>query len=351
LNVAFDSRPVREAHGVGRYTRCLLNALRETARDEEEIVETSRPGSADVFHAPWMNGALLHSPCPMVVTLHDLTAMKRRSELLRTGVRPRLRALAVQRAVRVIVPTETLAQDARARLGIEREQIDVIHEAPAACMYPRGEHEIAAARARFGLPERYLLWVGGLQHPDPAKHVTKLAATPRELPLALVGSTSPWAHELPDVILTGQVCDEDLAALYSGAHALVLASHDEGFGLPAVEALACGAPVVACEAPALREVLDGRVTFVPAGDLQALIGAAEATTRPTAKPPSWTWQDAARATWQVYERARSQASQPRAVGRLLGRRATPAAGERAGALTPARVAASSEGRLGRSAAQ
>ena len=58
-------------------------------------------------------------------------------------------------------------------------------------------------RARFALPERYLLWVGGLQHPDPAKHVAKLAATPRELPLVLVGSTSPWAHELPDVILTG----------------------------------------------------------------------------------------------------------------------------------------------------
>ena len=130
---------------------------------------------------------MLHSPCPMVVTLHDLTALKRRSELLRTGARLRLRQLAVQRAVRVIVPTEALAQDAFERLGIEREQIDVIHEAPAACMYPRSAEEIAQARARFGLPERYLMWVGGLQHPDPGKHVAKLAATPRKLPLVLVG--------------------------------------------------------------------------------------------------------------------------------------------------------------------
>jgi glycosyltransferase involved in cell wall biosynthesis len=320
MNVAFDSRPVKDAHGIGRYTRCLLDALRETAQGDVEIVETPHPRRADVFHAPWMNGALLHSPCPMVVTVHDLTALKRRSELLRSGVRSRLRQLAVQRAVRVIVPTEALAEDALERLGVEREQIDVIHEAPAACMYPRSAHEIASVRARFALPERFLLWVGGLQHPDPAKHVAKLAATPRELPLVLVGSTSPWAHELRDVILTGQVSDDDLAAIYSAAHALVLASHYEGFGLPAVEALACGTPVVACEVPALREVLDGRITFVPSGDLSALIEAAEAVERPAPQPPAWTWQDAARATWQVYERARSESTEPRTVGRLLRRR-------------------------------
>ena len=65
-----------------------------------------------MFHSPWMEGAMLHSPCPMVVTLHDLAALKRRSEHLRTGVRPRLRQLAVQRAERVIVPTKALAQEA-----------------------------------------------------------------------------------------------------------------------------------------------------------------------------------------------------------------------------------------------
>ena len=329
MNVAFDSRPVRDEHGIGRYTRCLLDALRETAGSDVEIFETPHPRRADVFHAPWMNGALLHSPCPMVVTLHELTALKRRSELLRPGVRPRLRQLAVQRAVRVIVPSEALARDAQASLGVEREQIDVIHEAPAACMYPRSESEVAAVKERLDLPERYLLWVGSLRHPDPAKHVAKLAATPRELPLVLAGSANRWAHELPDVILTGQVADDDLAALYSGAHALVLASEDEGFGLPAVEALACGTPVVACEAPALREVLEGRVTFVAAGDLPGLILAAEASARPAPRPPSWTWHDAARATLQVYERALVQAGQPRVIGRLRRRRPGPTTPEQA----------------------
>ena len=315
VKVAFDSRPVTDPRGVGRYSRCLLQALRETADPRTEIRETHRPRHADVFHAPWMDGAMLHSPCPMVVTLHDLAALKRRSEHLRTGVRPRLRQLAVQRAMRVIVPTQALAQDAFARLGLEPERVVVIPEAPDAAMRPRSPLQIAEARARFALPERYLVWVGGLEHPDPSKHIAELAATHRELPLVLVGPTRPWAHELPAVILTGHVSDEDLAAIYSGAHALVVASRDEGFGLPAVEALACGTPVVACEVPALREVLNDRANFVQAGDLKALIEAAEAARRPAPAPPCWTWQDAARATWRVYEQAVAQTDGPRTTVR------------------------------------
>jgi glycosyltransferase involved in cell wall biosynthesis len=326
VRVAFDTRPRQDHGGIGRYTRCLLEALRNTAAADAEIIESHRPRSADVLHSPWMQGAPLHSACPTVVTLHDLAASKRRSEHLRTSVRPRLRQLAVQRAARVIVPTQALAEDACACLGLERDCIVVIPEAPDPAMYPRGADEIAKVRERFSLPERYLLWVGGLEHPDPAKNVAELAATPRTMPLVLVGATRPWAHELPDVILTGHVSDEHLAALYSGAHALVTPSQDEGFGLPAVEALACGTPVVACEVRALREVCDGRATFVPAGELGALIAAAEAAQRPAPRPPSWTWEDAARATWRVYATAASQPDGSRPAIRSLRRRMPAAPG-------------------------
>jgi glycosyltransferase involved in cell wall biosynthesis len=307
MRVAFDSRPAADVRGVGRYSRSLLTALRETAPKDVEIVETHRPRRVDVFHSPWMEGAILRSPCPMVVTLHDLSALKRASEHLRTGVRLRLRQLAVQRAVRVIVPTEAVAGDGVQRLGLERERIHVIPEAPDPTMYARSEEEIARVRERFSLPDSYLLWVGSLRHPDPRKHVAKLVATPRELPLVLVGPTRPWAHELQDVILTGEVSDEQLAAIYTGAHALVLASEDEGFGLPAVEALACGTPVAACEVPALREVLGERAAFVERGDLKSLIESAERSRRPAPAPPQWTWQDAARSTWRVYRHAISHA--------------------------------------------
>jgi glycosyltransferase involved in cell wall biosynthesis len=142
-----------------------------------------------------------------------------------------------------------------------------------------------------------------MKHPDPRKRVAAMAGAPSELPLVLVGEAGQWARELEGVVLTGAVSDDDLAAIYSGARALVFPSDDEGFGLPPVEALACGTPVVACDVPALREVLGDRATFVDQNDLPGLMAAAAVATRPAPPPPDWTWADAARATWDVYEAA------------------------------------------------
>ena len=132
MRVAFDSRAAADPRGIGRYSRYLLDALRDTVPARGEIVETHRPRQAyDVFHAPWMQGAMLHSPCPMVVTIHELGARTRLSERLRGGgIHLRLRHLAVQRATHVIVPTEALAHEAIAELGFERERVVVIPQAP-----------------------------------------------------------------------------------------------------------------------------------------------------------------------------------------------------------------------------
>jgi glycosyltransferase involved in cell wall biosynthesis len=318
MRVAFDSRAKGDPRGIGRYVRCMLEALHETSAPETVIAETHRPRRSDVFHSPWLDGAQLRCPCPMVVTLHDLINLKRRSEYLRTGARFRLRYLAAQRADRVIVPTAVVAGDARERLDIDGDRITVIPEAAAPAMYARGADEIAAVRSRYALPEHYLLWVGGMLHPERRKRVAELAQAPRRMPLVLVGPTRPWAHELPHVTLTGQVSDDELAALYSGAHALVFPSDDEGFGLPTVEALACGTPVVACAAPALREVLAERATFVELGDIEGLLEAGASAVRPAPAPPDWSWTDAARATWSVYTEAaaQSRSASTRRVPRL-----------------------------------
>ena len=248
-------------------------------------------------------GALLRPRVPMVVTVHDLVEQKRPGEHLRAGLRGGMRHLALARATRLIVPTHAVAVDAEEILRVDAERIDVIAEAPATAFTPRSAQEVGSVRERYGVPEAYLLWVGDLRHPDPHRRVTALVDAPRELPLVLVGAAGQWARELPGVIVTGDVDDDELAALYTGAHALLLPSGDEGFGLPAVEALACGTPVVAAEGPSLREVLDGRATFVEVGDVAGLTAAAQTVERPAPAPPSWTWQDAATATWDVYERA------------------------------------------------
>lgn len=301
MKVAFDSRPARDVRGIGRYTRCLLHSLRKA--HDGDIVETHDPRRHDVFHAPWIDGAMLRCPVPMVVTLHDVVPLKRRGEYLRSGLRFKLRYLAVERATRVIVPTAAVAADVVDALNVTLEQVAVIPEAAAAAFTPRSGDEVEAVREQFGLPERYLLWVGGLQTPDPRKRVSELARTRRELPLVLVGPAGRWARELPDVKLTGQVSDDELAAIYTGAHALVVASDEEGFGLTPVEALACGTPVAACDVPALREVLGDRAALTDVGDLEGLIAAAESASRPASDPPDWSWDRAATATWEVYAEA------------------------------------------------
>lgn len=300
MKLAFDARGAGDPRGIGRYVRCMLDALRENQGDHT-VVESHKPRRGQVFHTPWIDGAQLRPGVPQVVTLHDMVPLKRRTEYLRTGIRFRLRYLAVERANAIIVPTQAVADDVLERLDVGPERIRVIGEAATSTMRPRDAAEIAAVRSKYDLPPEYLLWVGGMEHPDPRKRVAELAGAPRELPLVLVGPVRQWARELTGVILTGFVPDDDLAAIYSGARALVFPSDDEGFGLPTVEALACGTPVVACDVPALHEVLGERATFVAVDDLAGLLAAGAAARRPAPAPPPFTWGDAARATWQVYE--------------------------------------------------
>jgi hypothetical protein len=131
VKLAFDSRPTADPQGLGRYSRGLLRALRDTADEHDEILESHRPRGADLFHTPCVQGAMLHSPCPMVVTIYDIAALKRPSERLRGGgMHLHLRHLALQRASHVIVPSEVVAREAVAEFGLEYERLAVIPEAP-----------------------------------------------------------------------------------------------------------------------------------------------------------------------------------------------------------------------------
>jgi len=297
MKVAVDSRGSVDPRGIGRYVRCLVDGLRATVPAGSDVVEMHRPRGVDLFHAPRVEAALLRCTIPQIVTIHDLVILKRPGEYLRTGLRYRLRFLAASRAVRVIVPTQVVADDVASRLDVDPERIVVIGEAAAPAFRPRAADEVERARASHSLPEDYLVWVGGLEHNDPRKRVRELAAAADGVPLVLVGPTKPWAEELPNVQLTGQVSDDDLAAILTGARALVFPSDDEGFGLPPVEALACGTPVVCTDIPALREVLGDRATYAEFNDLLATAWAMNGA--PT-YPLDRTWEDVARETWAVY---------------------------------------------------
>jgi len=333
MKVALDLRvlgdPALAERGIGRYTSELAAALAAEGVPVTELYTLQRPwaparvaelwdhlllgrdaraAGAEVLHSPSIDHASARPGLPYVITLHDLVPLKNPGSYLRTGLKHRLRYTAVKRATRVIVPSQAVADDAAALLGVDHT--DVVPEAPATVFRP-----VTAPRgllARLRLPERFLLWVGGLDPPDPRKGIDRLAHRAAEggtLPLVLAGRHDAAGAQLGvegRVLLTGRVSDEELAALYSAADALVLPSVDEGFGLTPHEALACGTAVAASAIPALTETLadNPAVRLVPPGDLDALLGAAEELAGREAQAGGRTWDDVARETLAVYERAR-----------------------------------------------
>jgi glycosyltransferase involved in cell wall biosynthesis len=268
-----------------------------------------RRSGADLLHSPSIDLATTRPGVPYVVTVHDLVPLKRPGEYLRTGIKHRLRYRAVRGATRVITPSATVARDCETLLGIDRARIDVIGEAPAPAFQRIDDPR--AALTRFRLPDRFLVWVGGLDPPDPRKGISALAAAAARRdgpPLVLAGRVGPEAAALAvagRVVLTGRLADEELAALYSAADALVFPSEDEGFGLPVVEALACGTPVAAFAIETMQELHGGRagVTLTEPGDADALLDAAEQIAGTAVDAPRRTWSDVAGETWSAYEAA------------------------------------------------
>jgi glycosyltransferase involved in cell wall biosynthesis len=207
---------------------------------------------------------------PVVLTIHDLSFLERPRDftpyervwhqLARIGRLARL-------AAAVVTDTAATARAVRDRLGVSAE---VVPAGPGDPGPPAGADEIAAVRARHGLPERYFLFVGAL---EPRKGVDRLVAAHKGLEAGLVlageGRLAPRLRGA-GVHLVGRVDRAAKAALYAGALAVVLPSWCEGYGYPPLEGYAHGTPAVVSDLPALRETAGGGALYVPRGDVPAL---------------------------------------------------------------------------------
>ena len=225
----------------------------------------------------------------------------------------------------VIAVSECTRQDAVRLYGLEESRVRVIYPGVGPQFRPADPGKVASVRRRYGLPERLILYVGTI---EPRKNLPALLRAYSALRqrgcehrLAIVGregwrSHSFWAtlRELGlggELLIPGYVPDADLPALYSAAEVFVFPSLYEGFGLPVLEAMACGTPVVCSAASSLPEAAGEAALLVPAGDATALAAAIERVLADPAlrarlreeglaRARRFTWEAAARATLEVY---------------------------------------------------
>ena len=233
-----------------------------------------------------------------VVTVHDLsfededTTMRLLDRLTFRAVVPR----AARRADRVLTVSERTKGDIVSRYGIAESKVAVTPNGVDPSFTPGGAHD------------GYLLFVGAIHgRKDPLAALD--AARAVELPLVVAGpeKDAELARELRDggADLRGYVSREELAELYRGAAALVLPSRFEGFGLPVLEAMACGTPVVAASEPALREVAGDAAVYAEDGDYgaaarRALADRARLSAAGIERAKLFTWQETARRTAEAY---------------------------------------------------
>ena len=362
LRVAFDARYVRDSFGgIARYAYCLLSALVENPADSTFLVYhdpthantrfplgelAGRPGvelrelrlplyspdeqitwplllrrhGADVYYSPYFALPLL-AGTPLVCTVHDLIFERDRSygrgRWVRAYYRPMM-WLGLRRAAGVFAVSETTRRGLESFYGTA-SKVTVVSEAAAKQFrWPLGAGLLAEVRRRLELPERFVLALGARRpHKNLGAAVSAFAQIQGEVPhvLVLVGRPEPRytddvARALADagrevrVKQIPVVAEEDLPAVYALAEALVIPSLYEGFGLPALEAMACGTPVVAANRAALPEVVGNAGLLVDVEDRSALAEAlrrvlsdealkVELRTRGLARAAEFSWERSA----------------------------------------------------------
>ncbi len=299
----------------------------------------------DLFHAPCLT-APLALPCPLVVTIHDMIwkhPQRYAQGPRRAGKRSLMDRyyqivpqLAAQRATEVITVSYAAKAAIVAELKLPATRVSVTHEAAKPGMAaPHDPQRAAQARARFGLKPNYVLAIGSA---DPRKNLVTLLQAYARLPeslqaehqLAIVWTHRHLAEALGQlatslgiagrVTFLTEVSDAELAALYAGAALFVFPSRYEGFGLPLLEAMACGAPVVAANNSSIPEIVGNAALLVPAEDGQAMAEAisrvlsqptlqAALRTQGLARAAGFSWQRCAHETLAVYLRAAHCADQ------------------------------------------
>ncbi len=271
-----------------RTGRSGLGASRRRLLQQLAVPRLAREARVDLIHS--VNNVLpLAADVPAVVTVHDLSPFElpERFGLLKRSFLRWAVPRSVRRAARVIADARSVREEILRRIpGARPERIHVVPLAAGAEFHPRRqEAEESALRRRHGLPEEFLLTVGaaepGKNHRGIARALEVLRSREGLSPAwAIAGAAGSDGRRLaaelqasligPQAILLGMVEGDDLPHLYRMAKILVFPSLYEGFGLPLLEALACGTPAITSDVSSLPEVAGRAALRVPAREPEAL---------------------------------------------------------------------------------
>ncbi len=319
--------------GVARVARQGRGNLVKVRFEQGDFPRAAAQVGAQIAHIPYW-GAPLNSPIPMVVTIHDLIPLL--LPQYRSGVLARLYtglvAASARGAAAVITDSEHSRRDIVRHLGLDEGRVTAIPLAAGEAYHPRPAMMLdESVRQKYGLPPEYVLYLGGF---DVRKNIENLikaftyvkTGTQDAFPLVLAGrlpdrKTPRFADvhglieamDLGDVVrLIGEVGEADKPALYRMASCFVFPSRYEGFGLPVLEAMACGTPVVTSDASSLPEIVGDAGFAVAPDDARHLAGsilavlvqenvARDLKEKGLARSRQFSWERTARETLAVYE--------------------------------------------------
>ncbi len=305
----------------------------------------AREHRLDVLHIPSYRRMLWSRPCPLVATIHDLAPfhVPAKYDWKRMFYGRVVARFLARRQHQIIAISQTTADDIRRFFGHRKENVTVIPNGVDVERFSPGPNNVARAvvAQRFGLNHPYFLYVARLEHPG-KNHVRLIqaftrykSATRSNWRLVLAGSDwqgadvihaairqSPFAADIDSL---GFVPDDDLPFLYRGADVVVCPSLYEGFGLPVLEAMACGRPVICSNRGALAEVGGSAAVLLDPEDSVALSDhlARLALDEPLrrelgvaglAQARKFSWETTARRTIETYTRAASPGGSGHAAG-------------------------------------
>jgi glycosyltransferase involved in cell wall biosynthesis len=299
----------------------------------EEVAWPLEARHFDLMHSLYFSAPIV-APCPVIVTIHDTIPLTPGYSHSRAAdVYSRIMRSASRRAAAIITVSNFSRNELAETFDYPAERIHVTPEAPDPNLAPVADESVLSlVRKRYGLPRRYILYLGGT---EARKNIATLLQAwalgpPEDTELVIVGRFPSRDDLFPDMPALAErlgirgsvhfvpfVESDDMAAVYSCTLAFCYPSRYEGFGLPPLEAMACGVPVIAADSTSLPEVVGGGAKLVPPDDVD---GWHEVMVR-TASDPDWrrdliargsdhvkqfSWEHTARLTLDVYDKVLSR---------------------------------------------